>query len=90
MKVYIDGKEINVPRKEMVIARNALNSFLKVTQTGSRAGKNNPALYLTTLLMMYKKSSELLAEMGIENMAYVFDHFGSEAKADSKNSGTEK
>lgn len=75
MKLIIDEKEIEIPRSEMVIARNAVNSFIAVTKKGSNASQN-PVLYLTTLLLMYKKSSELLNELGIENLQYIMEHFG--------------
>ena len=75
MKLIIDDKEIEIPRSELVIARNAVNSFVAVTQKGSNASQN-PVLYLTTLLLMYKKSTELLNELGIENLQYIMEHFG--------------
>jgi len=44
-----------------------------------KSTRDKPALYLVTLLMMYKKSTELLNEFGIENIQYVMERFGSEA-----------
>lgn len=75
MKLLIDDKEIEIPHSELVIARNAVNSFVAVAKKGSNASQN-PVLYLTTLILMYKKSTELLNELGIENLKYIMEHFG--------------
>lgn len=79
MTLFLDGKPIDIPRSELVLARNAVNSFVHVAQKGTKASQN-PTLYLVTLLMMYKKSTELLNEFGVENIQYVMKHFGSEAE----------
>lgn len=78
MTLFIDDKSIEVPARELTLARQAVNGFVDVAQKGTHASKN-PTLYLVTLLLMYKKSTELLNEFGIENIQYVMEHFGSEA-----------
>lgn len=77
LKLFINDSEIEIPRKEMIIARNAVNSFLAVTHKSANAS-GNPVLYTITLLMMYAKSTELLNELGIENIQYIMDHFARE------------
>lgn len=76
MTLFIGGKELDIPRNELRLARKAVDGFVDVVQ---KSAKDKPALYLVTLLMMYKKSTELLNEFGIENIQYVMERFGSEA-----------
>lgn len=46
-------------------ARRAVNNFVEAAKAGSlRSGRST--LYLTTLLLMYKKSKMLLEELGPE------------------------
>lgn len=73
MQIEIDGKKYPLERNNTVIARNAVNSFVDVMRR-SAISTNNDALYLTTLLMMLKKSSELLDEFGEENLLYVLQN----------------
>lgn len=78
MKLYINDAEIDIPRKEMIIARNAVNSFLSVASK-SATSAGNPVLYTITVLMMYAKSTEILNELGIENIQYIMEHFTKES-----------
>lgn len=77
MKLYICEKEIEIPHSEMVIARNAVNAFVDVTKKGASAS-HNPVLYLITILMMYKKATELLDEIGVDNLKYTIEKFARE------------
>lgn len=80
MKIKIDELECQLDENNVVIARNAVNSFLDVVRHGA-ASKHNEALYLTTLIMMYQKSTELLNELGAENIKYVLNnHYAATAK----------
>lgn len=82
MKVKIDDLECQLDEHNVVIARNSVNSFLDVVRRGALL-KHNEALYLTTLIMMYKKSTELLDEFGAENVMYVLDqYYGATAQMD--------
>lgn len=74
MKLFINDSEIEIPRSEMILARNAVNSFLAVAHKSANAS-GNPVLYTITLLMMYAKSTELLNELGIENIQYIMEHY---------------
>lgn len=70
MVVIVDGKRINLPDSDVVIARNSVNSFLSVVRKGCDLSENE-ALYLTTLITMYKKSTELLNELGVDKLSTV-------------------
>ena len=72
MKLIVSDTEIPLDPKDVLIARSAVNAFIETTRTGAdRAGSNS--LYFTTLLMMYKKSNEMLMELGIDNLRYLMD-----------------
>lgn len=72
MKLMLDTVEIPIRQTDVVLARNAVNAFLETTKAGAeRAGSSS--LYFTTLLMMYKKSTELLYELGVDNLKIVMD-----------------
>lgn len=84
MKILIDDLDCSIDETNAVIARNSVNSFLDVIRRGS-IQKHNEALYLTTLIMMYKKSSELLNELGVENIKYILDeHYSATAAMDTQ------
>lgn len=72
MNIEIGDKKYTLDKNDVVIARNSVNSFLDVVRRGSIKTQND-ALYLTVLIMMYKKSAELLNEFGEENLRYVLD-----------------
>lgn len=72
MKLILGDMEIPLDSKDVTIARSAVNAFIETAKMGSgRSG--SASLYFTTLLMMYKKSTELLTELGIENLSYVME-----------------
>jgi len=64
--------EIPIKQKDVILARNAVNTFLETTKVGADRA-NSSSLYFTTLLMMYKKSTELLYELGVDNLKIVMD-----------------
>lgn len=72
MNIEIGDKKYTLDKNDVVIARNSVNSFLDVVRRSSIKTQND-ALYLTVLIMMYKKSAELLNEFGEENLRYVLD-----------------
>lgn len=72
MNIEIGDKKYTLDKSDAVIARNSVNSFLDVVRRSSIKTQND-ALYLTVLIMMYKKSTELLNEFGEENLQYVLD-----------------
>ena len=74
MNITLDGKAVRLTDSNAIIARNSVNSFVEVVKRGAEHS-DNEALYLTTLIMMYKKSTELLSEYGAENIQYVMNHY---------------
>lgn len=72
MVVIVDGKRIDLPDSDVIIARNSVNSFLSVVRKGCDLSENE-ALYLTTLVMMYKKSTELLNELGVDKLCNILE-----------------
>lgn len=70
MKLFLDDREIPIRQRDVVIARNAVNVFLETTKAGAQKAHSS-SLYFTTLLMMYKKSTELLYELGVDNLGVV-------------------
>lgn len=72
MKLLIQNVEIPIEQKDVVISRNAVNAFLETVRAGAGAAHSS-SLYFTTLLMMYKKSTELLNELGLENLKAVME-----------------
>ena len=67
MKITIGNTEIPIDEKNMKLARVAVNEFIEVAKRGADATKCT-ALYLTIILMMYKKSATLINELGLENL----------------------
>lgn|GEM_PF-2993120 len=67
MKVSIGDKEFSIKETDMKLARAAVNEFIEVAKRGSEATCST-SLYLTTILMMYKKSATLINELGVENL----------------------
>lgn len=74
MKVTINDIEIPIVDTNAVIARDSVNTFLEVIRKSSIAS-NNDALFITTLIMMFKKSSELLDELGERNIQYIMNSY---------------
>lgn len=74
MKVTINDIEIPIVDTNAVIARDSVNTFLEVIRKSSIAS-NNDALFITTLIMMFKKSSELLDELGERNIQYILNSY---------------
>lgn len=72
MKIEIDGTTLTIDDKDAVIARNIVNSFVDVVRRSAHSTKND-ALYLTILIMMYRKSTELLDEFGADNLKFVLE-----------------
>jgi len=67
MKVKVAKREMEISQVDLVHARAAVNSFVEAAKNGSmKAGR--PSLYLTTLLLMYKKGADLLNAMGIDEV----------------------
>lgn len=78
MRIEINGVEIPVARANIILARNAVNTFVEVSKNGAEKS-GNISLYLTTLIMMYKKSEELLNELGVDNLQYILQTYGQDA-----------
>lgn len=72
MLIEIDGKKIKLDDANAAIARDSVNAFVDVVRMGA-AEKHNDALYLATLIMMFKKSTELLDEFGLDNLRYTLN-----------------
>ena len=72
MKVIIGGKEIALKNKEVIIARKSLNLFIDTVRRGS-AKMNCPSLYFTYLIIMYKKSQELLEALSPDSLQIIMD-----------------
>jgi len=70
LKLLIQGVEIPLEQKDIILARSAVNSFVESVRIGT-GRSSSTSLYLTTLIMMYKKSTELLNELGLDNLQYV-------------------
>ena len=75
MEIVIDGKTIYVDEKDVKIAAAAVDSFVDVIKNGAEK-TGNEALYIITLLLMYKTSEELLTILGADNIKYLLDHYG--------------
>lgn len=74
MTITVDGKELPLTEANVTIARASVNTFLETVRKSSQAG-NNEALFFTVLLMMYKKSGELLNEVGVDNLRYALEQY---------------
>ena len=72
MKLLLQDVEIPINRKDVLLARSAVNTFLETTRAGSEIAHSS-SLYFTTLLMMYKKSTELLHELGVDNLRAIME-----------------
>lgn len=79
MKISINGKEIPLTKTNSRIADESVTSFIEVVRR-SAADAGNEALYLTTLIAMYVKSSELLNELGADNIKYILEHFAEQVE----------
>lgn len=79
MKISINGQEIPLTKTNSRIASESVASFIEVVRH-SAFDTGNEALYLTTLIAMYTKSSELLNELGVENIKYILEHFAEQAE----------
>ena len=74
MTFQINGIEIPTTDINNRIARDTVNTFLEVVRKGVRSSDND-ALFITILLMMYKRSGELLDELGADNIIYIMEQF---------------
>ncbi len=70
MRVFIGDKEYDLNGSDVAKARNAVNTLM-VTAKNASIETNNPALYWTVVLMMYKKATALLDGVGLENLGDV-------------------
>lgn len=70
MKIVLDGKEIPVRDSYAALAKYSVDSLLRIA---SKDKTSNEALYLTTLLIMYQRSTELLNELGVDNIKYILE-----------------
>ena len=72
MKIVIGDKEISLKNKEVVLARKTINLFIDTIRNGS-VKMNCPSLYFTYLIIMYKKSHELLDAMTPDALQIIMD-----------------
>ena len=72
MKVIIGGKEIALKNKEVIIARKSLNLFIETIRNGA-VNMKCLSLYFTYLIIMYKKSQELLEAISPDNLQIIMD-----------------
>jgi hypothetical protein len=72
MKINVGGKEIALRDSEVVIARKAVNNFLECIRAGSNK-LNLPSMYFTMLVVMYKKSYEILDALTPEALQIFMD-----------------
>lgn len=70
MKIVIHGEEFILREKEVEIAKQAVNRFIKVIKEGS-IENNMPTLYLALLAVMKAKSTDLLESLNHEQIAVI-------------------
>ena len=58
MKIIIGDEEIKLKKSDVVAARSAINTFIDAARENC-----SYSMYLTTLLMMYSKSVQMLNEL---------------------------
>lgn len=77
MKITIHDQDYNLSQTDVKLARAAVNEFVNVAKAGATKTQST-ALYLTTILMMYKKSLDLINEMGPETVARILKEVNGE------------
>jgi hypothetical protein len=72
VKVVVGGQEISLDRRDVAMARASVNKLLAVMKkSGTRVG--HPGLYLTTVLVMYLKSIDIIECVEPENIKELMD-----------------
>lgn len=84
MKITVGEKEILLKDEEVVIARNLVNTFLSTVKSKS-AQMKRPSLYFTAIIMMYKKSLDLLYETSPESLQILMDLLNQETDKETLN-----
>lgn len=77
MKITIGDNEYIMKETDTRLARAAVNEFIEVAKRSSEK-VNSTSLYLTTLLMMYKKSVTLIDALGTDNIERILKEINSE------------
>lgn len=72
MKITIGEREVSLKDDEVVIARRLVNGFLSTIKSKAAKAKQ-PSLYFTVVIMMYKKSLDLLYETSPEALQILMD-----------------
>ena len=72
MKITIGEREVSLKDDEVVIARRLVNGFLSTIKSKAEKAKQ-PSLYFTVVIMMYKKSLDLLYETSPEALQILMD-----------------
>ena len=70
MKIIIGGKLISLIPRDVKIARELVNDFLKSVEKNAFE-KNAPALFFTTLIMMHIKSQDEIKAITPETMQII-------------------
>ena len=72
IKIIIANREIAFNNKEVIVARKTINAFLDIIRKNS-VKMNCPSMYFTYLVMMYKKSQEMLEAITPEALQVIMD-----------------
>ena len=75
MKVTIDGREIQLDKSKVVVAKKAIGTMLDAARHNADTS-GDKSLYVTTLIMMYTMSTELLNELEADGIKYILEHGG--------------
>lgn len=67
MKIVINGKEIALREKDILIAKKALDRFVKTIKDGA-VENNLPTLYIALLAVMKVKATDLLNSLNSEQV----------------------
>lgn len=81
MKITVGGREISLNNDDVKIARSLVNTFLSTTKSKAAKAKR-PSLHFTVIIMMYKKSLDLLHEMSPESLQILMDILTQEISED--------
>ena len=77
MIVKVKGKEVKVNRNDLAHARRAVNNLLEAAKAGSVSARRG-SLYITTILMMYKKSEAMIHSLGVDQIQKILEEVAEE------------
>jgi hypothetical protein len=67
MVLNIENNEIRIDDNDLTVANYTVDTFLETIKESS----TDKALFMVVLLMLHKRSAELLNEYGTDNILYV-------------------